>query len=303
MSGIGRGKTILLGEHAVVYGHPALAASLSRGARAFVEPAEIDTLEVNAWGLRIHPDARAEHPLARAFQALVDTYGARPEHYRVTLEIELPAGAGLGGSAACGVAIADALSERLGEPRTPEENARRAMAWERVFHGNPSGIDTAISAAGGAGLFTKKQGLSPIAIGETLHLVIADSGSRASTKTMVEGLAARREEDPARIDAIFDRIASLVHEAARAIAEGDLEALGRAMDENHAHLAELGLSTPALDEIVRTARAAGALGAKLTGSGGGGCAVVLARDAAHAESIRAALAAEGRFVEHFEVKG
>lgn len=303
MTGVGRGKAILLGEHAVVYGHPALAAALSRGARAEVEPGEADTLVIATWGLEVSPRKGSEHPLARAFSALLATYGERPEPLRVALEIELPAGSGLGGSAACGVAIADALSARLGEPRSPEANAERAMAWERVFHGNPSGIDTAVSARGGAALFRRTSGLAPVALSGPLHLVVADSGAKASTKAMVEALAQLREERPAEVGEAFERIERLVQGGALAAERGDLEALGACMNENHRILRELGLSTPALEGLVRGALAAEALGAKLTGSGGGGCVVALARDAAHAEAIREALSAPSRYVERFEVTG
>jgi mevalonate kinase len=120
---------------------------------------------------------------------------------------------------------------------------------------------------------------------------------------MVEGLAARRDGDLDRVSAIFARIEALVLEGARAVAEGRPDLLGRCMTENHALLVALGLSTHTLDAIVAAATAAGALGAKLTGSGGGGCAIALAASADEAESLRAALASPGRYVERFEVRG
>jgi mevalonate kinase len=301
MSGVGRGKAILLGEHAVVYGHTALAVGLPRGARARVEASDTDTLVVGAWGLDVSADEAASEPLARAFHALLLTYGERAGKVRVSLDVDLPAGAGLGGSAACGVALADALSEHLGAPRDATSTAARALAWERIFHGNPSGIDTAISAAGGAGLFRKSDGLAPVTLRSALHLVVVDSGERASTKVMVEGLAARRAREPEQVSETFAEIEALVLEGARALAEGRLDVLGCAMNENHALLVSLGLSTPKLDAIVEAAREAGALGAKLTGSGGGGCAIAVTGSAAEAESLRQALAETGRYVERFEV--
>jgi mevalonate kinase len=301
MTGIGRGKAILLGEHAVVYGHPALAVGLPRGARAEVEPSDVDTLVVEAWDLSVQADASSEEPLARAFHALLRSFAEPRAPLRVSLDVEVPAGAGLGGSAACGVAVARALCERLDVSLDDASIADRALTWERVFHGTPSGIDTAISAAGGVGLFRRSEGLSPVLLGAPLHLVVIDSGERSSTKVMVEGLAARRADDLEVVSAAFARIETLVREGARAVSAGDLDALGRCMTENHTVLARLGLSTPQLDAIVESALAAGALGAKLTGSGGGGCAIALARDAAQAESLCASLAEPGRYVERFEV--
>jgi mevalonate kinase len=282
---IGRagGKVILLGEHAVVYGVPALAVGLERGvvARALGGEAAEHALHVAGWGVTVRPDDGTD--LGRALEALLGASGphvaARPRI--VHAHVELPPGGGVGCSAAIGVAVARALDGAA----SLEAIMDRATAWERVFHGNPSGVDVAAAAMGGCLRFVRGVGLEPVHGAKALHLAIGATGRASSTKVMVERVAALREGDRAGVERRFEAITSLVVAAVAAIGRGDLAALGAAMNENHAHLAALGVSTAELEELVGGARASGALGAKLTGAGGGGCAVALASSEAHAAEI------------------
>lgn len=297
--GHGAGKVILFGEHAVVYGEPALAAALSRGARAEAT-GDAGALTVLPWGTRVTLDEPGEGPaepasddraalLARAYRALVAEYAAAARGVGVRATMEIPGGAGLGGSAALGVAVVRALDEALGLAREPAEVAALSLAWERVFHGNPSGVDSAMAAACGVALFVKGRGLEPVRLARPLHLAVAHSGEYGSTKVTVASVAAQREREPARVGAVLTAIGRLATAARAALEAGRLEELGRLMGENHALLAGLGLSTARLDALCEAALAAGALGAKLTGGGGGGCMIALGRDAAGAEAVCAAL--------------
>jgi mevalonate kinase len=284
-SGRAGGKVILLGEHAVVYGVPALAVGLERGvvARVLAADAPGHELHVAGWGVVVRPHDGTD--LGNAFKALLEASGpgivARPRV--VHAHVELPPGGGVGCSAAIGVAVARAL-----DPSASLESVMaRATAWERIFHGNPSGIDVGAAAVGGCLRFVRGEGVRPLVTARTLHLAVGATGRASSTKVMVERVAALRSASPARVGAVFDRVGELVGAAVVALAAGDLEGLGAAMNENHALLAELQVSTPELDELVALARGAGAHGAKLTGAGGGGCAVALASSEAHAlEMVR-----------------
>jgi mevalonate kinase len=286
--GFGRGKVILLGEHAVVHGYPAIAAGIERGAHAEAVPADRDLLLLDPWDLVLEPDPEGDEPLQRAFAAVLGTYEDRPP-LRVRCKAELPAGAGLGCSAAIGVAVLDAIDEALERPRSRTELGEAALVWERIFHGNPSGVDNTMSAVGGVALFVRGEPLRPIHSNKPLHLVIGYSGESSSTKDMVASVRRQLESDPERVGKAFEGIETLVRNAKLAIEAGDLIALGQLLDLNHTLLSSLMLCTTKLDAMCQAARAAGALGAKMTGAGGGGCMFALAAKKDSAEHVREAL--------------
>lgn len=273
--GFGRGKIILLGEHAVVHGYPAIAVGIERGVTAKARPAEHDLLRLSPWKLAIRPDRAGDEPLERAFASALALYPERPS-LEVRAEVELPAGAGLGCSAAIGVSVLAAIDEALDIDRPRSDLAAAALAWEKVFHGNPSGIDNTMSAVGGVALFRKGARLEPLHSNKPLHLVIGYSGEPSSTKEMVASVASQLESDPKRVKKSFEGIEILVRNAKPAIEAGDHVALGQLLDLNHSLLSSLMLCTTKLDQMCQAARAAGALGAKMTGAGGGGCMFALA---------------------------
>ncbi|MBX3247930.1 MAG: mevalonate kinase [Myxococcales bacterium] len=285
----GRGKVILLGEHGVVYGHPALAAGLGVGVHARAVASDVDVIEARPWGVFARVDDDDE-PLAKGYAAILEGYPSTRPRLRVEVDVELPGGAGLGCSAALGVAVTGAIDEALGIERSATERGEYSLRWERVFHGNPSGVDNAMAAAGGIALFRKGHPLEPVRARRPLPLVIAHSGESSSTKEVVAMVARQHEKEPARVGEVFEGIASLVRNARLAVEAGDLAALGQLMDMNHALLSALMLSTEQLEALCRAAREAGALGAKLTGAGAGGCMIALAASRAQAEAIRARLA-------------
>jgi mevalonate kinase len=278
------GKVILLGEHAVVYGAPALAAGIDRGARADAERlAEGAPSRLHLAGAS-DGTSEARDELDRALAALLAHEEALPP-VSVTAELDVPPYAGLGSSAALGVAIARAAAGAAGRVASDAEAIARATAWERTFHGNPSGIDTTAAAIGGCFRFTRADGARSIAPERELTLCIGQTGVLASTREMVEGLARLRGHKPAMVDKSIAAIAALVENAVVAIDTGDLASLGKLMDLNQMLLAGLMLSTETIEELCGAARRAGALGAKLTGKGGGGSVLALVPDRAGAEAV------------------
>jgi mevalonate kinase len=302
--GTAHGKVILFGEHAVVYGVPALAVGIDRGAWAELRETTTttSTLRVPGWNVDA-TDAvdEASPPLARAFRDLLtatrDAQKAAGESVTGVVHVEagaeLPPGGGLGCSAALGVAVARAIDPAA----APEAIAARVDAWERVFHGNPSGIDAAVASLGGCVLFTRGAEGAPtierVRVPVALHLCIGHSGQASSTKSMVESVARIRERRPEITQKTFDAIHTLVKNARLAIADGDMRAIGQLLDLNQMLLSGLFVSTPEIEQMCGTARAAGAVGAKLTGAGGGGCVVALVEDATRGEAVLAAWKRDG----------
>ena len=276
------GKVILLGEHAVVYGVPAIVLGIDRGATAHATASEARDGNAARSELTLGTTERVtedtDTDVARAFSALLRACRVtRP--VRVEVVTELPAGAGLGCSAALGVAIVRALDAWEGRPpASPGEAAERAMAWEKVFHGNPSGVDATAAARGGCLLYQRMNGglnLKDIALARPLTLAIGHSGVSSSTREMVEMVAKLKARNEENVTRTFDAIHSLVQNARLALEAGDHVGLGKLMDLNQVLLSGLMVSTEEIETLCTLAREAGALGVKLTGSGGGGCVVAL----------------------------
>jgi mevalonate kinase len=286
MTGSAFGKVILLGEHAVVYGVPAIVIGIDRGATARAAtptggrsdgPSEL-VLSTSAGdnGLLVTTDETSD--LARAFRALLDACGVTSP-LRLEAITDLPAAAGLGCSAALGVAMVRAIDAALGRPLAqPSETIERAMAWETIFHGNPSGIDATAAARGGCLLYERSDAgvrMREIRLAAPLTLAIGHTGIASTTRAMVEQVARLRERRTDLVTQTFDGIRSLVGNARLALEANDYVGVGRLMDLNQMLLSGLMLSTEEIEAMCRMAREAGALGAKLTGSGGGGCVVAL----------------------------
>jgi mevalonate kinase len=265
------GKVILLGEHAVVYGEPALAAALDRGCRVHIEAhPEGPFLMLAGKRFAVGDD----NPVAHAFRITLEVTELADARVAVHADFDLPIGAGLGSSAAFAVALVRALYAHGKRTLTDPALDAAAHEVERLFHGTPSGLDAYLARTGELGLFVRGEGLTPV-VGPPFKLVIAASGVKRSTEKQVSRVADRH----ARVGAcahVMKAIGEIARQGARAVEMGDLHALGELMDMNQSLLAALGVSHPALESLIAYAKAEGALGAKLTGAGGGGCVVVLA---------------------------
>lgn len=269
-TGTGRasGKLILVGEHAVVHGEPALAFAVDRGTT--VHLASVDgptTVDLPSVDPRLQ--AAVEHVVG-------------PTGWRVSLSSDLPVGRGMGSSASLAVALVRAHDDATG---AHTDAYARALEVERLFHGTPSGVDVAVAVAGGVLRFQRTDPPTRQSLpAPSWQAVVLDSGSAGDTGALVAAVGARRPG----IDPQLRRIGELVEAAQQAL--DDPQALGPLLDENQALLEAIGVSTPRLEALVGLARRHGALGAKLSGAGGGGVVLALVDDPA---PLLAAAAAEG----------
>lgn len=309
--GYAPGKVILFGEHAVVYGQPALAATIDRGIRVAVT-ARGDGLRAGDSGrveaarsvgpvlrssngglpARCRPDSSegasdGEGPerLRRALGVLVELCGERTRNLLFSVDGAIPAGAGLGSSAALAVAMLRGVHRFFEDPPLEGDAlVERAFALERVFHGNPSGVDHSVIARGGCFSYTRPA--EGAAVGEVkkvklarrLRLAVAIAGSHAGTAHAVGALKERSRRHPAHYQRIYDGIGALAVAAKAHLEDGALGAVGELMDLNQGYLNALGVSTPAIEALCAIARERGALGAKLSGAGGGGAVIALVDD-------------------------
>jgi mevalonate kinase len=269
-SGRGHAKVILIGEHAVVYGHPALAAGLSVGITARAR-AGGGRLRVPAWGLEA--TAGDDSAVGRALAAIARRLESPALDFDA--DADVPSRAGLGSSAALAVAVARAAAAAGGRPADDGAIDAAVAEAEAVFHGNPSGIDAAAAKSGGAGRFTRATGWQPVPVLQSIRLCVGLSGRPRDTAAQVAAVARLRDR-LAVADDILATLGKLADEAAAALAKGDVDGLGRTFDAAHGLLSALRVSSPELDALVQIARGAGAIGAKLTGAGGGGAVIALA---------------------------
>jgi len=263
------GKVILLGEHAVVYGYAAIAGAIDRRAHCAVEPITTgpSRLDVPDWNLSVHA---GDGVAGAALERLIVGAGVTGP-VAVNVRSDLPPAAGLGSSAALSVACARALCEHAGSAADVEAMANDA---ERCFHDNPSGIDVALAAHGGLGVYVRGQGLTRIAA-QPLAIAVGLTGRARNTADMVRRVRDRLERNPSSGGKALRALGDAADRGKAALEAGDDAQLGRAMLAAQDLLAQFGLTTPEIETMVKAAADRGALGAKLTGAGGGGAVIAL----------------------------
>lgn len=275
------GKIILLGEHAVVYGRPAIAVPVWE----IVATATITDLPAGSHCVLIAPDIGLQTRLIDAPESLALALVVRltlarldlpPDpNWQITVASTIPIASGLGSGAALSTALVRALYAHTGQPVTPAVVSELVFESERLYHGTPSGIDNTVIAYGLPVWFVKGQSPTIFTPRQPFTLVIADSGIAAPTKTTVADVRLGWQADPVGYERRFDAIAQLTVAARQAIEEGEIAELGPLFDRNQALLVELGVSSLPLERLTQAAKTAGALGAKLSGGGRGGNVIAL----------------------------
>lgn len=279
--GHGFGKVILFNEHFVVYGIPSIASGIGAKTAALVERrvgsgVELKDDRPETKGYKTEKLSQQKESLDRMLKIM--NIDADRNAFKITLGGDLIAASGVGASAASCAAIARAFSDELGLNYSDEKVNEVAYEGEKGYHGNPSGIDNTAATFGGL-IWYRRDGSSQLMermkLRKPVEIVMGNTGIVADTKAVVGGVKERKDKEPEKYDRLFKNAEKLVHDARKQLEEFNLERLGTQMNENHALLQQIGVSCPELDALVDLARASGAIGAKMTGTGKGGYMVAL----------------------------
>jgi mevalonate kinase len=291
----GYGKLILFGEHFVVYKVPALVGAVSKYTVCDVEFLDQPGLEIiderpAVPGYKVEKKDEAD----KAIQLVLKHFGidTTKTGLKLTFGGDLTCASGIGASAAQVVALARALSLALPKEMTEDEINAAGYEGEKGYHGTPSGIDNTAATFGGVLRFQRTDG-DPIFVkkklDEPIRIVYASTGMTSSTTKVVGDVKAKKEADPEWFDALFKKYVALVEKGEKAIDDGDMKELGKLLNENHTLCQELTVSCKELDDLVDAAREAGAVGAKMSGTGRGGLMLALTPTEEIQDKVAAAL--------------
>ena len=283
VEGIGHGKIILLGEHSVVYGRHAIAVPAPVNIRTKVQDTEDEILlMIPSWGVEYRLDKNPEkrQSFEKPAGLILDQMGLSKQGMKIEVFSDIPKGMGLGGSAAIAVSIIKALNNHFKLALNQDEINQMALESEKIAHGNPSGIDNTMATYGHPLIFRNGDNplIEPLNINDTFSVLIGFSSTEGLTAKTVGIVRDLWKKNPGVYEKIFDEIDSLALQSIQAIQNNDFELLGQLMNINHGLLNTLQVSTPELERLIMIARESGALGAKLTGGGGGGAVIALCKD-------------------------
>ncbi|MFH1686730.1 MAG: hydroxymethylglutaryl-CoA reductase, degradative [bacterium] len=277
------GKVVLFGEHAVVYNQPGITTTIQPGLRVRIlpDPDGPRFLTPHFQQVFTLPSGNPDFSVfSKAAVVAMKRYGVDKDPIAIDIESELVPGMGLGSSAAFSVALCRALRQyKHMESGRQWQNGmfNDVQHLESFFHGNPSGVDAATILSGGVLWFRKgpPREIVPMRLASQVSGIVCVVEPGASTRELVEEVRRRHDQDPERVGAIVRDIGEITVDAGIALGAGDLADAGGLMFRNHELLVKLGVSTPGLDDAVKLLLDRGVLGAKLTGSGGGGAVVAL----------------------------
>ncbi len=296
------GKIILFGEHAVVYGRPAIAAPVTQlRASAVVEESSNKGVHLLApdlnrdyWLL----DANEDDPFARAVRVLFKEANIvdRP-NLKITVESQIPIASGLGSGAALAAAVIRSLAHHLDLTALDNNECISKLTYEveKLLHGTPSGIDNTVVVYEQPVIFLRRQPenrIDTLSVKRDLLFLIADCGIPSSTREVVADVRRRWLRSKVRFEHLFDSCGDIAQAAKEALGAGDTIKLGRLMNENHNVLVQMGVSSKELDQLVTAAQSAGATGAKMSGAGRGGNMIALV-ESSHEQKVRTALKEAG----------
>jgi len=289
------GKLILFGEHFVVYKVPALVAAVSAYTDcecAFTEAPGLEVVDERPAVPGYKKEKKDEAD--EAIGLVLKHFGLDPskQGMKLTFGGNLCAVSGIGASAAQVVALARALGLALPKEMSDDEINAAGYEGEKGYHGTPSGIDNTAATFGGVLRFQRTDGAPRFdkkKIRTPIRIVYASTGITASTSKVVADVKAKKDADPAWFDNLLSQYMRIHTNGEAALDAGDLPTLGKLLDANHALCQQLTVSCKELDALVDAARAAGAIGAKMSGTGRGGLMLALTPTAESQVAVAKAL--------------
>ena len=302
-------KVILFGEHFVVYGEPSVVLAIDRRARVAVHLRDDKRIHVRSADLGYAGffekgvfnveqgdprEAKMKFDPIRLAIEKVMSMTSEEAGLNVEIDSAVPVAAGLGSSAAVIAAAVTAVSSLLNVEMSKQDVFRITCEAESVVHGTTSGVDPAISTFGGALLFQTDTGFKPLDAGTDIPLVVGDTGIQRLTRLQIDKVRSVMDNYPDVFKSLRQVAREIVLRAIDAFKENDLATLGELMNVNHGLLYSLGVSDESLEWLINASRKAGALGAKLTGAGGGGCMIALARNERLEQVLQAIANAGGK---------
>src|SRR5690625_915649 len=286
-TGTANSKLILVGEHAVVHGKPAIAIPFPLvGVESTVEhvPGRIKLDSAFYHG----PIESAPDNLTGIVRAIEETlkYVDMPlRDLLIQIKSSIPPGKGLGSSASVAIAVIKSLFNYAEVKYTEEELLNLGNIAETYDHGKPSGIDSVTITSKSPDWFEMEEPANYIEPKDDFYFIVADSGRTADTKTAIDSITGLIKSAPKRFNAKLDRIGEITYQARDALVKGGKYVLGQLLTEAQKELEALGVSDAVLNRLIYFALEEGALGAKLTGGGNGGCIIALAKDESHSKHL------------------
>ena len=285
--GIAHSKLILIGEHAVVHGQPAIAIPFPLiGVETVIErvPGSVK-MDSSFYHGPLHLAPESLQGIVQCVEASLEYLQIPCKDLLIRINSSIPPGKGLGSSASVAISVIRSLFDFADRECTDDELLELANVAETYAHGAPSGLDTLTITSRSPVWYKKENPIDYIDLGEDFHFIVADSGRVGDTRTSVESVARLLKSAPKRIQRKMDRIGELTHQAKHALERAGKHFLGHLLNEAQKELEALGVSDAGLNKLIYFARKEGALGAKLTGGGNGGCIIAIAQNEIHSKLL------------------
>lgn len=286
-TGIAHSKLILVGEHAVVHGQPAIAVPFPLvGVESIVERV-YGTVKMDSTFYH-GPIDSAPDSLAGITNCIKETltYLSLPQRdLLIRINSSIPPGKGLGSSASVAIAVIKSLFNFANKSYSKEELFNLVNVAETYAHGSPSGIDPLTITSECPVWFERGGEAEYISPKDNFHFIVADTGRMADTRSAIESVASLLKSAPKRFQAKLNRLGEVTHQVRDALEKASKQVLGQMLNEAQKELEALGVSDAGLNRLIYFALQEGALGAKLTGGGNGGCIIALAQNEIHSHQL------------------
>jgi len=275
------GKVILFGEHFVVYGVKAILCSIDKRVTVTAEKTNERKISINSkiGKLDLEPDKsifEINSPLKPFYYLANKAIKNENSGIRIEIDSEIPLGAGLGSSSACCVAGAAAIFKLFGEI-SKEKILEYAIEAERTIFENTSGADCTVCTYGGIMEYDKNNGFKKIEDEPNFQLVIANSNIEHSTQSMVSNVKEFENKNKEKFSELSELESKLVEDVLKLVKENKIDEIGEKINQNQKYLETIGISNNELAKMIKTGQES-SFGAKITGSGGGGCIFALTNE-------------------------